>query len=89
VEQRFRRFWGNFRGRTRKRDKALTPVSALWADTSARSAGSFKEFARGSKLASCLGLKTRPGVCFPTTADGYRLFGGILVRMEAFYEQEQ
>jgi len=60
-----------------KRDKALAPLLALLAATTARSAGSLRGFSGGRFLASVSGRLFTTGVCHPRTADGHRLSGGI------------
>ena len=40
----FAPFWPSLRGRKKKRDKTLAPLPALWATTTARSAGSLRGF---------------------------------------------
>ena len=60
-----------------KRDKAMAPLPALSAITTARSAGSLRGFSGGRFLASVSGRLFTTGVCRPQTADGCRVYGGI------------
>lgn len=46
----FAPFLPSLRGRKKKRDKALAPLPALWATTSARSAGSLRGFYRSIQV---------------------------------------
>ena len=65
-----------------KQDKPLTPLPALWATTSARSAGSLREFSRWSVSAPIHSLFRGRGILVPASSDIARDFAAPYYNLE-------